>query len=177
MKLGKTLAGSRESSESDFERQKLLKKRERIKRLQLAIFLVMICMSSGVAIVLVQKAIKTIPESTVNKKNTLKYIPSITVIDEDGSNYITDRMKQYIGMLEKDLSDHGKKAVKAIIPTGKAREIDVYIEGRDEYYKCNLDRGTAESAEDLVRMVEYLKKHAIKPVYVDIRIEGRAYYK
>ena len=55
--------------------------------------------------------------------------------------------------------------------------MDIYLEGRDEYYKCNLDRGTAETVEDIVRMIGYLKKQGVMAGYVDVRLEGRAYYK
>ena len=79
--------------------------------------------------------------------------------------------------MEKDAKDVGMRVTKAIIPAGKAREVDIYLEGRDEYYKCNLDRGTAETVEDIVRMIGYLKKQGVMAGYVDVRLEGRAYYK
>ena len=81
-----------------------------------------------------------------------------------------------LGCLKK-MQKSGLKIIKAIIPTGKTREVDLYFEGRDEFYKCNLDRGTAETLEDVMRMIEYLKKRELKVSYVDVRIEGRAYYK
>ena len=57
------------------------------------------------------------------------------------------------------------------------REVDVYLEGMDTYFKIHVDRSTSESAEDAVRMIDYLDKKDIKAKYVDIRIAGRAYYK
>ena len=101
----------------------------------------------------------------------------MSIIDEDGSNFITERTKQYVGLFEKDANESGLKIIKVIIPAGKAREVDLYFEGREEFYKCNLDRGTAETLEDIIRMIGFLKKQNLKVGYVDVRIEGRAYYK
>ena len=178
MKLGRTIAGGREVSVSDFERQELLKQRERKKKIQLTLLggVIMATIVSGYW--LIREAIQEVP--VVNQRTQgvdEKYMPTVEIIDEDGSNFITERMKQFVGMMEKDAKDSGLKVVKAIIPAGKAREIDVYFDGEEEFYKCNLDRGTAESTEDILRMMNFIKQKGLKVAYVDVRIEGRAYYK
>ena len=178
MKLGRTIAGGREVAVSDFERQKLLKQREKKKKIQLTLLggVIMATIVSGYC--LIREAIQEVP--VVNQRTQgvdEKYIPTVEIIDEDGSNFITERMKQFVGMIEKDAKDSGLKVVKAIIPAGKAREIDVYFDGEEEFYKCNLDRGTAESIEDILRMMNFIKQKGLKVAYVDVRIEGRAYYK
>lgn len=66
---------------------------------------------------------------------------------------------------------------KVTLPTGMSRELYVDLEGRTEYYKVNLDRETAVTAEDIDRMVRYLEKNGVTPEYVDVRIEEKAYYK
>ena len=90
---------------------------------------------------------------------------------------MTERIKEYVGRVERDFRDAGYTATKAIVPAGKMREVDIYVEGHPEYYKMNLDRGTAVSVEDAVRMIEYLAKGGINASYVDVRIAGKAYYK
>lgn len=177
MKLGRTIAGGRETVESEFARQSLLKKREQKKRVQLFLLGSVIIATVITSIVLIQGAVKKVPVDNQERGEIEKYIPTVEMVDEDGSDYITERMKQYIGMMERDAKDSNLKVLKVIIPTGKAREVDVYFEGRNEFYKCNLDRGTAESLEDILRMIEYLKKNAIEASYVDVRLEGRAYFK
>ncbi len=62
-------------------------------------------------------------------------------------------------------------------PYQKVREIDVYIKDHTEYYKMSLDRSSAVQAEDMSRMVLYLGQKEIVPTYVDLRVEGKAYYK
>jgi hypothetical protein len=41
----------------------------------------------------------------------------------------------------------------------------------------NLDRGVAVQVEDAVRMKKYLDQNNLQAEYVDIRVEGRAFYK
>lgn len=177
MKLGRTIAGGRESVESDLVRQKFIEKRERKKRLQLILLGAVIVATVVSGTLIVRGALQKTP--TVNQKRVEveKYTPTVEIIDEDTSNMITERIKQYVALMEKDVKDVGMRVTKAIIPAGKAREVDIYLEGRDEYYKCNLDRGTAETVEDIVRMIGYLKKQGLMAGYVDVRLEGRAYYK
>lgn len=177
MKLGRTIAGGRETVESDLMRQKFIEKRERKKRLQLVLLGAVIVATVVSGTLVVRGALQKTPTVSQKKVETEKYTPTVEIIDEDSSNMITERIKQYVVLMEKDAREAGMKVVKAIIPAGKAREVDIYLEGRDEYYKCNLDRGTAETVEDIVRMVGYLKKQGVLAGYVDVRLEGRAYYK
>ena len=53
----------------------------------------------------------------------------------------------------------------------------VYFDGRKEYYKMTSERGSAVQIEDAERMMRYLDGKALAPEYVDLRVEGRAYYK
>ena len=173
MKLGRTIAGGREVAESELARQKLLEKREKKKKIQLLLLSCVIIVIIIAGAILIQNAVKKVP--TIDKHvETEKFTPSVEIVDEDGSNYVTERTKQYVGLMEKDAKDSNLKIKKVIIPSGKAREVDIYFEGRDEFYKC---RGTAESVEDVVRMINFLSKQGVKVSYVDVRLEGRAYYK
>lgn len=177
MRLGRTIAGNRDVVESELARQQLLEKREKKKKVQLLLLGIVIVVTVVLGVVIIQSAVKKVPAANQKKVETIKYTPTVSIIDEDGSNFITERTKQYVGLFEKDASESGLKIIKAIIPAGKAREVDLYFEGREEFYKCNLDRGTAETLEDVIRMIGFLKKQNLKVGYVDVRIEGRAYYK
>lgn len=113
---------------------------------------------------------------------TVTPTPTIEVIDEaaatTGGN-ITSRMKEYIGQAENDFRDLGYNPAKAVIPNGAIREVDFYLEGYNGYIKMTIDRDTAVSVEDADRMLRYLKELAkLKTfTYIDVRIEGKAYWK
>lgn len=66
---------------------------------------------------------------------------------------------------------------KVILPTGASRALYVDIEGQEAYYKVDIDRDAATTAEDIERMSRYLAEKDLHPEYVDVRVEGRAYYK
>ena len=77
-----------------------------------------------------------------------------------------------------DLKDIGLTLNRVVVPIGKNREIDIYIDGYDEYYfKLNVDRETAVGAEDTKRMIAFLTERDLHPQYVDVRVKGKAYYK
>lgn len=177
MKIGKTIVSSREKAVSESERLELRKKQEKKKKFSIAIFFIILLL----VIVLIVGLI--LNYANERKKNELPehlgkvYTPTVEIIDEDGSGYITDKIKTAVGMLEEDFQDLGYKVIKVIVPAGMTREVDVYLEGMDTYFKIHVDRSTSESAEDAVRMIDYLDKKDIKAKYVDVRIAGRAYYK
>lgn len=98
------------------------------------------------------------------------------VIDETGNERISRRTLDYIGMLEQDLAELGIMMVRATLPMNTSRELYIDIEGGETYYKVNLDRGTGVTAEDIVRMQRYLTERGLTPTYVDVRVEGKAYY-
>ena len=79
--------------------------------------------------------------------------------------------------LEGDVRDMGQEIDHVVLPFQKAREVVVFLKGREEYYKLSLDRGTAVQSEDMARMLNYLDEAQLKVSYVDLRVEGRAYYK
>jgi hypothetical protein len=81
-------------------------------------------------------------------------------------------------MIEVDFRDLGYKVVKAVIPSGSIREVDLYIEGKNGFIKTTIDRGTAVTVEDADRVIRYLAERGIGDFeYIDARVEGRAFWK
>ena len=177
MKIGKTIASNREKAVSESERLAQRKKEERRKKMSVVIFFAALLLVIVVAAGLIMNMLNERKRNELPDSLSKTYTPTVEVIDEDGTGYVTDRIKSVVGMLEEDFSELKYKVKKAVVPTKTTREIDVYLEGVKPYFKIHLDRNTAESAEDAVRMIEYLKKENIEPSYVDVRIAGRAYYK
>lgn len=110
------------------------------------------------------------------------YSPTIPVEDHNaiatGGQEITSYMKEYIGMVESDLRELGIIPVKAVIPSGAIREVDFYLEGHTGYIKTTTDRGAGVTAEDVDRMLRYLAGQEITDFeYIDVRLDGQAYWK
>ena len=107
--------------------------------------------------------------------------PTIEIVDASANGNdgkITSRMKTYIANLESDLRNLGYQPTKAVIPVGAIREVDFYIDGHNGYFKTTIDRGAGVTAEDIDRMLRYLAGEGISDFeYVDVRIDGRAFWK
>lgn len=98
------------------------------------------------------------------------------VVDETGSEQISRRTLDYIGLLEQDLAELGIKMTRATLPVNTSRELYVDTDASTTYFKVSLDRGTGVTAEDVSRMLKYLQDRGLTPGYVDVRVEGKAYY-
>lgn len=105
------------------------------------------------------------------------YVIKAEIVDESGGGQISTRVKEYIGRIEQDLRALGYTVKRVVLPAGMSRTLYVDLDGETTYFKASLDRGTAVSAEDIQRMSNYLKEHDLHPEYVDVRVEGKAYYK
>lgn len=174
MKRGRTIVAERERVESDSERMQA-RKRARRKRLAAAVLVGgLIVMVGWLTLRGVRSVIggyETEPTETV------VYEIKAEIVDEDQRGQISARVKNYIGQLEQDFRDLGKTVRRVVLPAGTSRELYVDLEDEEVYFKVNMDRDSAVSAEDAVRMLKYLEERDLKPEYVDVRIDGRAYYK
>lgn len=173
MKVGRTIAQEWERQESESERLATRKKQKTRKILRLFSVLAVIGILAVVAGMEFNGWLDR-REKIEAAKNTPQ--PTVEIIDESGSG-ITSRMKEYVAVIESDFSDLGYSVNRAIVPAGKNREIHLFLNGYGYYLKFNIDRGTAVSAEDADRMIRYLTERALTPEYVDLRVEGKGYYK
>lgn len=176
IKRGRTIVAERERTESESERLKMRQKEEARAKMTAATFVVAV-----LAVIVLVVAIGQFIWGKIKPKEEVKVTgpqPTVEIIDERGDGYAekSERLRNYIGLIEQDFQDAGFKVAKVVLPGDKLREVDVYLEGRGEYYKCLLGRGTAETVEDATRMIRYLDANGISPTYVDVRIEGKAYY-
>ena len=108
----------------------------------------------------------------------IPYAPTIPVEDAATGGHVSARIKEYIGQLEADLRAYGLVPVRAVLPAGTVREVDIYLDGRPGFIKTTIDRGTGVTAEDTDRMLRYLADQGITTYeYIDVRIDGKAYWK
>ncbi|MBQ6127811.1 hypothetical protein IJI69_03930 [Candidatus Saccharibacteria bacterium] len=173
VRVGRTIAQEWERQESESER---LAARKKEKNKKIFKVLALVAILAIIAIIIVMEV--TTWMTNRKKIEMSKYIPQPTVeiIDESGQG-ITSKIKEYVGQLEIDLSDIGLSLNRAVVPAGKTREIDIYLDGNETYFKLSVDRGTAVSAEDTKTMLKYLTENDLHPQYVDVRVKGKGYYK
>ncbi len=175
MKRGQTIVAERERVESDSERMRARKKLHRRHLWSVLSVLMMLGILGYLGYMTVREAIAE-KTGKIEKPRT-EYEVTVPVIDEDGKGQISARMKEYIGRLEKDFQDLGYTVRQVTLPTGTSRELFVDLVGKEAYFKVSMDRDSAVSAEDAVRMLRYLEERELKAEYVDVRLEGKAYFR
>lgn len=180
-KLGRTIGEKREKLETANERQAARKKDKKKKALRVIATILGFLILIAILIVLFKNLTSGSDEPVIPEEEiSVDYEPTIEIIDAaDSSNkHITARMKRYIGRAEKDFRDLGYQPTKAVIPTNSIREVDFYLEEKTGYIKLTIDRDSAISVEDADRMLRYLIERGIESFeYIDVRIDGKAYYK
>lgn len=173
MKVGQTIAQEWEKQESESERLKNRKKAKG-KKVVKVLSVVAIIILIGVIIVMQVMNYMNTRKKIEEEKNTIT--PVAQIIDESGLG-VTKRMKEYVGTIEQDLADLGYKLNRAVLPSGKTREVDLFLDDYSYYFKINIDRASAVSAEDMKRMISYLTENNLTPSYVDVRVKGKGYFK
>ncbi len=181
-KMGRTIGEKREKLETKNERNAARKKdkKRHARRVTFTIFgfTLFVIVLVFIGFLFVGNGEPT--PVNVTSESTTTADPTIEIVDEDAATGedITKRMKSYIGQIEQDFRDLGYKPTKAVVPSGSIREVDFYLEGYPGFIKTTIDRGSAVSAEDADRMLRYLAGQGTTEfTYIDVRIEGKAFWK
>lgn len=175
--VGRTIAEEREKLESSSERIAAREKAKNRQTISILTFVLGLMVIGVLAVIGVRSLMEEDDGTGESNSSSENLTISAEVVDESGAG-ITNRTKEFIAQVEKDLADLGYKVTRVAVPAGKRREIDVYVDGVQYYIKMNVDRGAGVSAEDTDRMIRYIASlPGIVPGYVDVRVEGKAYYK
>ncbi len=116
---------------------------------------------------------------TVNYYDT----PGVEIVDSsglpttDGQIVVSNRFLGFIGQLVGSLTKQGLTVEQVIIPTNTTRQVDVRISGVGYPVKSSVDRSAVAQAEDTARVIRHLQKTNTNPEYIDVRVEGKAFYK
>lgn len=108
--------------------------------------------------------------------------PGVQIVDESGVNpeqgsaVVGTRLLGFLGKIVAEAEGRGLTVVKAALPAGKTRELDVYVASSPTRIKFSIDRGAGEQSEDMARALQFLSARGIVPSYIDVRISGRAAY-
>lgn len=110
--------------------------------------------------------------------------PTLQVTDNSGISaessgiVVSGRFISFLGQMVAAINQRQMGKVVAItIPPNTTRELDVRLEGRDYPIKTNIDRDPLQQAEDIANALKYFDSKGIKPQYVDVRVENKAFYR
>ena len=181
--VGRTIGEHREKLETKNERIAARKKDKQKKVTRIAATTIGFIILAVVLVVLYLVFLKPETSPIISPEPTDEETtsPTISIIDEgsnNSSNMISTRMKTYVAEIEQDLKKYGYHPAKAVVPSSSIREIDIYLEEYPGYVKTIIDRGAGVTAEDADRLLRYLKEKGITEFeYIDVRIDGKAFWK
>ncbi len=180
LRQGRTIGAKREHLETANERAAARKKDKHKKTLRVVTSIILFAAFVTIIVVLVVTFVSGGGKPAPALDFTTTYTPTIEIVDESSSSNdaITSRMKEYIGQAEAAFKEKDYKPVKAVIPAGSIREIHFYLDGYNGYFKMITDRGAGVSVEDADRMLRYLAEQGKTEFeYIDVRIDGRAFWR
>lgn len=109
--------------------------------------------------------------------------PSLNIIDDSGAivsngkNVASSSFFSFIGKLVSAANKQGLEISKIRIPPLSLRQVEVSAKGVSYFARMS----TVDSAEGQIinfkKAIEYFRTHKISPNYIDLRIEGKGYYK
>ena len=175
-RIGRTIAGDAFSDERKAKLERM-KERKKTKRKNIATVIGIMLIVALIALVFGHYIADVIAENNAKKEVAKMPEPTVDISDENAGTKVSPRVKEFVAHLEDDVKSEGYQVDHVILPLNKVREIHIHIKDRNEYYKMTIDRSSAVQAEDMARMIRYLDKKKVKASYVDLRVEGKAYYK
>ena len=177
-RMGRTIGEKREKLETANERATARKKDKRRKATRVLMTLVAFLVLAGAVVILSLMFFGNEKTQTADTHETTLYEPTVEIVDEAGGEGISARMRAWIGQAEQDFRDLGYTPVRVVVPAEAIREVDFYLEGYTGFIKLIIDRGTAVSVEDADRMIRYLASNGTGDfTYIDVRVEGKGYWK
>lgn len=109
--------------------------------------------------------------------------PELTVKDESGLPAVSQqvvastKMLRFIGQVVSEINRHSPAPIKEIIiPPATLKEVDVVVAGHPYRLKLSSDRDPVGQAIDAVTALKHLDAKGVTPRYLDVRVEGKAFY-
>lgn len=109
--------------------------------------------------------------------------PSVQIIDNSGvplntgQKSVSKRFLGFVGRVVSQARSSGYNITTAVLPANTTRELDVSIKDKKPLVKLSIDRPVGEQIEDMSRALQYFETQNMVPEYIDIRVDGKAYYK
>ena len=110
--------------------------------------------------------------------------PTVQIVDESGITpdqqggaVVGTRLLGFLGKVVAQAKGRGYTPVKAVLPEGTTRQVDVSFDGIPTRVKFSIDRGAGEQMEDADRAMKHLQSRGVAAQYIDVRVSGRAAYK
>lgn len=110
--------------------------------------------------------------------------PTLRIADQSGmtstlsgQSVMSNRFMSYIGQVIGLAKKRGYTVKTIVIPPGMTRQVEVHLSGVGYYFKFSSDRPAGQGVDDMVKTIGWMKARQLTPQYVDVRVEGKVFYK
>jgi hypothetical protein len=105
--------------------------------------------------------------------------PALNIVDNSGAaaGGLSGKFLSFVGQVIKELDKKVLVTDSVVVPSGAMRYVEFRLQGVPYPFKAQIDRDPVGQANDISRMKEYLTEKSITPGYVDVRVEGKGYYR
>jgi hypothetical protein len=110
--------------------------------------------------------------------------PTVQIVDNSGISYklgttaiASNRFLSFVGQVVSLAKASGYTVTQASLPPDTTRELEIRLKGAGYYIKLSIDRPAGEQIEDMVSAIRYFSGHGRTPVYIDVRVSGKAFYR
>jgi hypothetical protein len=112
-------------------------------------------------------------------ENNFYSSPQIEMVDNSGAgeSSLSGSFLGFIGQVISGLNSSNITTRKIVIPPGALRYVEFYLDGTEYPFKAQIDRNPAHQVTDILNMKKYLESKGIVPSYVDVRVEGKGYWR
>lgn len=116
-------------------------------------------------------------------ENMFSENPKLSIVDDSGAMVLSGKnvagssFFSFVGKLVSSANSQGLEIVKIRIPPLSLRQIEVSVKGI-EYFAKMSTAGSAEGQVSNFRAaINYFSVHKKTPNYIDLRVEGKGYYR
>lgn len=109
--------------------------------------------------------------------------PSVQIVDnsgilpESGQAIASNRFLGFVGRAVGLSKAQGYTVTQVAIPAATTRQVELRLEGIGYPIKLSIDRAVGEQVEDMARSIHWFQQRNQSPQYIDVRVEGKAFYR
>lgn len=94
-----------------------------------------------------------------------------------GGSVASNRFINFLGKMVGAVNAGGRGVVTDVIIPASTREVNLKVQGRGYPIKTHTDRDPLKQAEDILNALKWMDEKKLTPEYIDVRVEGKAYFK
>ncbi len=109
--------------------------------------------------------------------------PRVKIVDNSGVQHsagtaiASERFLSFVGRSVALAQDNSLTVEKVSIPAGTSRQVELFIKDTPYPFILSIDRSAGEQIEDVLRSIQYFTRVGKSPLYVDVRVKGRAFFR